>query len=416
MKIQLNSEVDRLSSVLVHTPGIEMENMTPDSAPEVLYDDILSLPLASKEHAQLTGVLSQVAEVYELKPLLTDVLADATVKQALLEEIVALYRCPDYLDRLMPLAPSRLAAQLIEGTPKVTTSLERFLDPSPYVIPPLPNTFFTRDATMCLNDRIIIGSMAYRARVAESLLLKSIFNHHPKIEANGFYFDGTVHQDSKITIEGGDLLVVREDVVLIGYSERTSVVAIDHLMKSIAKQGPVRHFIVVEIPQSRATIHLDMLFTLVDFDRCVVFPPMIEGTHSAPAYHCFFDDSNLDEIDAITEYPHVLAAARAVGIDLNPIPCGGDQRFHQEREQWASGANFFTFAPGQVLGYAHNEHTIAAMQAAGFNVAHASEVIKGERPIDPAEKILVTMDGAELSRGGGGCRCMTMPLARQPSG
>jgi len=114
----------------------------------------------------------------------------------------------------------------------------------------------------------------------------------------------------------------------------------------------------------------------------------------------------------VVEYDNVLQALKSIGMDLEPIPCGGGDRFHQEREQWSSGANFFAFAPGQVMGYAHNIHTIEAMSGAGFQVVHAKNVLDGSRPIGSNEKILVTMEGSELSRGGGGCRCMTMPLAR----
>lgn len=414
MKIRLNSEIGRLEAVLVHTPGAEMENMTPATASDVLYDDILSLPLAAKEHAQLKGVLESVAVVYELKSLLEDVLQQEEVKRGLLERLVELFDCHEQLHALVDLAPEVLANQLIEGTPKQTVSLERFLDPSPYAIPPLPNTFFTRDATMCLNSRIIIGSMAYRARVAESLLLKAIFNEHSQLESEGFYFDGTSHGGSRVTIEGGDLLVIRDDLVLIGYSERTSLSGIDQLMKSIAQHGTVKHFVVVQIPKTRASIHLDMLFTLVDFDQCVLFPPMIGGIQAAPAYHCAFSEAEPVRMKVINEYPDVLHALKAVGVSLKPISCGGSDRFHQEREQWSSGANFFTFAPGQVIGYAHNVHTLDAMSQAGFSVTTAYEVVSGKRHIGPDEKIVVTMDGSELSRGGGGCRCMTLPLSRAP--
>lgn len=412
MQVRVNSEVGHLQAVLVHTPGAEIENMTPATAADVLYDDILNLPLASKEHAQLKGVLEKVATVFELKTLFAEVLAKDKIKEAVLEELVQLYQCPECLEQLLQMSPEALASQLIEGTPKIPLSLERFLDPSPYVLPPLPNTFFTRDATMCLNDRVIIGAMAHPARVAESLILKAIFNHHEQMEFSGFYFDGTARRDSGVTIEGGDLLVVREDLVLIGYSERTSVAAIDKLMRSIASQGPVRHFVVVEIPKTRATIHLDMLFTLVDRNQCIVFPPMVNGIHASRAYHCQFDEGQKGKMISISDHSDVLSALASLAVDLKPIWCGGDEKFHQEREQWASGANFFAFGPGQILGYAHNSYTLESLNQAGFEILSAQTIISGQRTIQEHDLVAVTIDGAELSRGGGGCRCMTMPLAR----
>lgn len=411
--INVSSEIGPLKTVLVHTPGQEIENMTPQTAAEVLYDDILNLELATSEHRQLKGVLEKVCRTLELRDLLMEVLEDGRVCEALVQALCDLFDCPEVRDDLLDLPPVDLARQLVEGTPKRPTSLEKFLSPSRYAIPPLPNMFFTRDATMCVNDRVIIGSMAYRARMAEALLLKAVFKYHPEIHSSGFYFDGTDNRNSEVTIEGGDLLVIREDLAVIGYSERTSVAGIDQLMRSIAAQGPIRNFVVVEIPKTRATIHLDMIFTMVDHDKCVVFPPLITGPNRSRAFHCAF---NGGPSARITEHRDVLGALSSLGVDLAPISCGGDEEFHQEREQWSSGANFFAFSPGQMVGYRHNRYTVEALSAAGFNVVDAPELIGGKRSISPDERVVVTIGGAELSRGGGGCRCMTMPVAREALG
>ena len=409
IEISLDSEIGALQTVVVHTPGKEMENMTPATAAEVLYDDILNLPLALDEHRQLTSVLRQVADVVELHDLLTDVLKRERVRRGLIEELTRLFKCPEIYIQLAEMAPEKLARQLVQGTPKQPDSLEKYLHPSRYAIPPLPNMFFTRDATMCVNDRVVIGSMAYRARAAEALLLKAVFKYHPRVQSSGFYYDGTENPDSEVTIEGGDLLVIRENLVVIGYSERTSVAGIDRLMRAIASQGPVTDFIVVEIPKTRATIHLDMIFTMVDHDKCVVFPPLITGNQRCRAFHCRFDTGQGARIE---EFPDVLSALRAQGVELEPIACGGPDSFHQEREQWGSGANFFTYGPGRILGYKHNLHTLDALSSAGFAVVDAKDLLSGNTELSETGRVVVSIDGAELSRGGGGCRCMTMPLAR----
>jgi arginine deiminase len=409
IQINIDSEIGALNAVMVHRPGKEIENMTPASAAEVLYDDILNLQLASREHDQLTGVLRRVANVYEFEDLLRDTLSDNHMKGLLVDELVGLYGCEDLAQELKEMDNAELAPQLFQGTPMRKDSLEKYLSPLRHAIPPLPNAFFTRDAVMAVNESVIIGSMAFKSRLAEALLLKATFKYHPNVLSGGFYFDGTTSNSQKITIEGGDLLVLREDLIMIGYSERTTARGIDMLMQAIAEKGGVQNFVVVEIPKSRATIHLDMIFTMVDRDSCVVFSPLISGLQKCRAFHVHFEQR---QVKRIVEYPGVLEALRTQGLDLRPISCGGGDELRQEREQWSSGANFFALAPGHILGFEHNQGTAEELAKNGFNIVTAEQIINEERSLEPGQATLVTMHGSELSRGGGGCRCMTMPLNR----
>ena len=413
--ISLNSEIGRLSKVIIHEPGQEIENMTLATAAESLYDDLLYLPRALKEHRQLTAVLRQtVPEVYELADLLADVLGDSEVKRRLVERLCALHQAGEMADELVDLPAPMLARQLFEGTPLRRDTLSKFLRPSPYALPPLPNTFFMRDATMCVNDRVIIGSMAKTARISEALLLRAIFNNHPEFQGAGYYFDGTQnHRDPgtpAVTIEGGDVLVIREDLLVIGYSERTSVAGIDMLLQTLAQAGKVRHVIVLEIPKTRATIHLDMIFTMIDRDRCVIYEPLITGDRSCPCMHVEFDG---DRIGNIHRHPNLIQALDSVGVPLLPILCGGSDPVTQDREQWFSGANFFALAPGKIIGYNRSRATFQELERAGYPTIQATDVMAGLVHLDQYEKCAVAMSGSELSRGGGGCRCMTLPVSRE---
>ncbi len=404
-----HSEIGKLNSVIIHQPGNEMENMTPATAQEVLYDDILNLDLALEEHRQLTGVLRRVAKVYEFSDLLCDILKDDKIKLQLLKDVCNLYNHPELIDDLMQLKACDLANQFFAGTLLEKNTLERFISDSRHAIPPLPNAFFTRDAVMCVYENIIIGSMAYKVRLTEALLLRYIFRHHPALGVNNFYHDGTRKQSDEITVEGGDILVIKEDLLILGFSERTSAKAIDKLAKEMSRDKENLDILVVNLPKIRATIHLDMIFTMLDVDKFMVFPPLITGPDKCKSFHMQCSNGT---IKSIKEYSGLPKAMRSLGLDATFINCGGDKPFAQEREQWTSGANFFTFAPGHIIGYKHNKETFAALDKAGFEIISANDIITDKKSLDLNRLQAVSMDGAELSRGGGGCRCMTMPINR----
>lgn len=410
-KVCVTSEINTLKKVIVHTPGQELELMTPETAEEVLYDDILNLENALDQHNQLTGVLEKVAQPFEVKNLLQDILKDPKIQTEFVNTICNRLNVPEHKNELLNLSAADLAKQIIIGTVLKRDNLERFLSKNHFAIPPLPNLFFTRDAAMVVNRHALIGNMASAVRTMETLVMRYIFQYHPEMDCEpGALVDTASLNKPEVTFEGGDVQILREDTLLIGMGERTSQGGIDYLIEHFKKTGKVKHLFVVMLPKHRAWIHLDMVFTMIDTDKAVVFPDLINESNAVDVIHV--NISNPDK-PHFTKHDYLLKALRKVNISLEPIYCGGHDSLYQQREQWQSGANFFSIAPGKIIGYGMNYYTYEELEKAGIPRIEASDVLEGRVNLSTLNKYAIAMKGNELTRGGGGCRCMTMPILRE---
>ncbi len=393
-----DSEVGALRVVIVHRPGAELRRLTPRNSDQLLFDGLPWVARAQDEHDAFTELLrSRGVEVLLLSDLLTEALNSGAARMqgigaAVDERRLGLPLAHELSAYLRGLGPAQLADVLMAGMTFTELPSETRTDVSlvrrmhhgdDFVIEPLPNLVFTRDSSIWLGPRVIIPSLALRARAREASLTDLIYAHHPR-------FTGVrrAYESHTAPVEGGDVLLLAPGAVAIGVGERTTPAGAEALARSLFDDGLANTVLAVPIEQKRAQMHLDTVCTMVDTDTVVMYANVVD-TLSA-----FTIARTPEGAQVGDEMPFVEAAANAMGIDkLRVIDTGLDPVI-AEREQWDDGNNTLALAPGVVVAYERNVRTNARLQDAGIEV--------------------LTIEGSELGTGRGGPRCMSCPAARDP--
>ena len=421
MKLNVTSEIGKLKSVLVHLPGREIDTMIPPMMADLLFDDILFGQVAREEHRRFQQLIRFVAEeVFDIQDLLEEIFEDEDVRFAVIRDLARRNQFGRRLTVwLRQQKPSVLAEVLIGG---IVNEKDKSGDLPTFDLNPVPNYFFTRDPQVVLGHGVIISGMATQARRRESLLSKYVFKyHHAFRDQDVFWADFMeTHTPEKAvrrgmpTLEGGDVLVARRDLLLVGVTERTNRAGVKFLAKSLQESdADVRAIIVVEMPKQRSFMHLDTVFTFTSRHECLIYPPVIlPGGHQA---------AKVTLVDltkkSLTFAPQksLLQALKKQGMELDPIYCGGKRAIDQQREQWTDGANAFTLAPGVILLYERNVRTAEELAAHSYHIVYEDDLLLGRAELETwtDKKYAIQIQGHELSRARGGPRCMTMPLERE---
>lgn len=405
MNINISSETGLLRGVIVHSPGREVSLVNPNLKEELLFDDIIFESDARYEHIDMLKIFSAAmpddGEIFEILDLAEEVFQSEDVRAEFIEWMIKelpFENIHTVEKELIQLEPKKLVRFVSEG----------LLEDETFNLHPAPNLLFTRDLAAVVGDNVILSRAAKKARAREFLLMRTIVHHHPlfsSIKQNTITVGG--HQ----TIEGGDVIVANDKIVLIGMSERTSFSGLMGVAEQLLKHG-IEHILAVDIPKQRSSMHLDTIFTFADETECVVFPPSIEEEENnivdlflnGDAVQCRQCKSLKQTLEELT------------GKEFTFIKCGGENRIDQFREQWTDGANLFALAPGIVVGYGRNTKTFEALVSHGYRHINQYEFVEEfeNKNLDPKKdgKIAISFEGHELCRGRGGARCMTMPVSR----
>ncbi|HRP56497.1 arginine deiminase family protein [Agriterribacter sp.] len=476
-QLHITSEIGTLRSVLVHTPDSGLGKVVPSKAQDWLFEDIVHLDtIRRKEYdyytklllyfldpAKIRGKLSQADDpgnsrnfykpehpdffrsdkVVELQNLLADILDNTAIREKLCASVCAIENCSYLMQKaLAQLEPATLAKVFITGS----------LPDKTMIFPPIPNFIFTRDIGIVIKDHILLNKPAKKARMREALLAKYIFYNH-------LLFSGYQHniieltdthrhflmprdgEDKKVTLEGGDVMVVSPNHLLVGVSERTSMEAAHQVITTLFKKELVNKISVVKIPRKRDYMHIDTLFTQVKRNTWVllgVFSKAAIRREAADPVQRILDTPQKDDALRIIQF-HKNNIAQPVytdnledlltDISVNDLKCrdkvqfiySGNNRFpYDSREQWTDSCNLLALKEGVVLGYDRNDKTTDAFREHGFEIAEAKDMIgaleKGTTTPDKINNTLILIPSAELSRARGGFHCMSMPLMRDDIG
>jgi arginine deiminase len=414
----VHSEVGKLRAVMVHRPDLSLRRLTPANHDELLFDDVLWVERAQYEHDRFVGKMrDHGVEVVYVQQLLGEALAaDDAARQRLVELVASEYTVgvslvDEVRNILLNLAPDVLARHLIGGLTVAESGIDlakfrefslgaaALEDASAFILPPLPNTLFTRDSSCWIYGGVSINPMYWPARRLEAYNVAAIYRAHPMFADADFDFwypplgdDGRfdIADFGRSSLEGGDVQPIGNGTVLIGLSERSQARMIEQVARAVFEKGAAERVIAVVMTKDRAHMHLDTVFTMLDRDAVTVYPKVMNDVRAISLRPGAADG----RFHVTEEVGFLPAVADAMGVkQLRVVETGGDE-YQQAREQWDDGNNVVALEPGVVVAYERNTATIQKMRDAGIEV--------------------VTIEGFELGKGRGGGHCMTCPLARDP--